>query len=289
MRTLLVVLVDDDTLTARHELLLDLVAEVVVDVAEGEHVRVDRVVLQPLHRLVELVVLRLQVLELELLPQDHLVEGAREVGVDQLALHQRLADEPADELEVVQVVRVYVGLGVRLVGAARGGFFEERVVLVKDFPGDHQEPLALQTTCVVTWLVDEGHLDPSLQLAQGTTHELVVGALEEVVPVDLDVHAMAGQLADARMVAEDELLGLKIQQVGLLEQDGDGLLFELPAGLVEVLDDFEVDGLVLHQYRLHLLQGLRRVDAEDLVEEIVVSIVEELQGLLVHFSEVRNV
>lgn len=124
MVTLLVLLVDDDALSSLHQFLLDLVAEVVVDVAEGEHVGVDRVVLQPLHRLVELVVLRLQVLEFQLLSQDHLVEGPREVGVDQLALHQRLADEPPDELEVVQVVGVYVGLGVRLVGAARGRFLE---------------------------------------------------------------------------------------------------------------------------------------------------------------------
>lgn len=90
------------------------------------------------------------------------------------------------------------------------------------------------------------------------------------------------------MVAEDELLGLKIEQVRLLEQDGNRLLFELSVGLVKILDDFEVNGLVLHQHRLDLLQGLQRVDAEDLIEEVIVSIVEELQSLFVHFPQIRH-
>lgn len=107
--------------------------------------------------------------------------------------------------------------------------------------------------------------------------------------VDFDVHPVARQFADARVVAEDELLGLKVEQVGLLEQDGDGLFLQLPVGLVEVLDDFEVDGLVPGQHRLHLLQRLQRVDAEDLVEEVVVGVVEELQGFLMHLPQVWHV
>lgn len=49
-----------------------------------------------------------------------------------------------------------------------------------------------------------------------------------------------------------------------------------------------MNGLVLHQHRLDLLQGLQRVDAEDLIEEVIVSIVEELQSLFVHFPQVWN-
>lgn len=90
------------------------------------------------------------------------------------------------------------------------------------------------------------------------------------------------------MVAEDELLGLKIKQVRLLEQDGNRLLFELFVGLIEILDDFEVNNLVFQQHRLDFLQGLQRVDAEYLIEKVIVSIVEELQSLFVHFPQVRN-
>jgi hypothetical protein len=62
--------------------------------------------------------LGLEVFEFELLPQDDLVEGSGEVGVDELALDEGLPDESADELEVVEVVGVYVGFGVGLVGAS---------------------------------------------------------------------------------------------------------------------------------------------------------------------------
>lgn len=90
------------------------------------------------------------------------------------------------------------------------------------------------------------------------------------------------------MVAEDELLGLKIKQVRLLEQDGNRFLFDFSVSLVEVLDDFEVNGLMPHQHWFHLLQGLQRVDAENLIEEVVVCIVEELQSFFVHSPQVRD-
>ena len=47
--TFFVLFVDDDCLASRHEFFFDSVSEVVVDVAEGEHVLVDRIVAKPLH------------------------------------------------------------------------------------------------------------------------------------------------------------------------------------------------------------------------------------------------
>ena len=52
-------LVDDDFLAPRHQLLLYLVPKVVVDVAKGEDALIDLVVFEPVHRFVEFVVLRL--------------------------------------------------------------------------------------------------------------------------------------------------------------------------------------------------------------------------------------
>lgn len=77
------------------------------------------------------------------------------------------------------------------------------------------------------------------------------------------------------MVAEDELLGLKIKQMWFFEQNSNRFLIELSVGLMEVLDNFEVNGLVLDQHCLDLFQGFQGVDAEDLIEEIIVSVVEE--------------
>lgn len=62
-----VIFIYHDLLASRDQLLLDLVPKVIVDVAEGKGVFVDVVVLQPLHRFVELVILGLQIFKLQLL------------------------------------------------------------------------------------------------------------------------------------------------------------------------------------------------------------------------------
>lgn len=82
MCTLFVLLIDDDGLSSRDEFLLDLVSEVIVEVAEGEHVCIDRVVFKPFHGFEEFVVLGLQIFELELLSQNDLVECSGEVSID---------------------------------------------------------------------------------------------------------------------------------------------------------------------------------------------------------------
>lgn len=91
------------------------------------------------------------------------------------------------------------------------------------------------------------------------------------------------------MVAEDEFLGLKIKQMRFLEENGDRLFLELSVGLMQVLDDFEVNSLVLDQHCLNSFQGFQRVDAEDLIEEVIVGVVKELQSLFMDLSQVRNV
>lgn len=77
-----VVFADNNLLASRYEFFLDLVAKVVIDIAVGEGVHVDFVIFEPLHRFVELVVLSLEVFELQLLAQNHLVEGSREISID---------------------------------------------------------------------------------------------------------------------------------------------------------------------------------------------------------------
>ena len=79
--------------------------------------------------------------------QHVLVEGAREVGVDQLPVVQRLAHHPPHEAEVVQVadaaVVLHVAVGVGLEGgAALGHRHEQRQVGVEHLARHHLVPLA---------------------------------------------------------------------------------------------------------------------------------------------------
>ena len=71
-----------------------------------------------------------------------LVEGAREVALQQLVVVDGLGDDAAHELEVAEVVGVAVGGRVDGVGhAVAGGRQEQGVVGVEDLPRDDQVPL----------------------------------------------------------------------------------------------------------------------------------------------------
>ena len=99
--TELVFFIDHDILASFHELLFDLVTEVVVDVTEGKGILIYFVVFQPLHRFVELVVLGLKVFKLKLLAENHLVESTGEIGIYQFFLNERFADKTTYKFEVV--------------------------------------------------------------------------------------------------------------------------------------------------------------------------------------------
>ena len=106
--TFFILFIDYDLFAAGNQFLFDLVAEIIIDVAESKHIFVNGIILQPLHGLVKLVVLGLEVLKLELLSQDHLIESTSKVCINKLSLHQCFANESANKLEVVEMVRIYV-------------------------------------------------------------------------------------------------------------------------------------------------------------------------------------
>lgn len=77
------------------------------------------------------------ILQRDLLPQHHLVEGADEEGIQEPAVENGQANHPTDELEVVQVLGVDAGVGVDLQGVVIvGGVFEETVEGVEHFVGE---------------------------------------------------------------------------------------------------------------------------------------------------------
>ena len=95
------------------------------------------------HSLVKGVVLHLHVRVVDLLAQDVLVEGPGEVTVQQLVVKDSLGDHAPDELEVVQVVGVDVGVGVGHVGhMISGGQLEQGIVRVEHFASNDEVPLS---------------------------------------------------------------------------------------------------------------------------------------------------
>ena len=82
-----------------------------------------------------------------------LVEGAREVALEQLVVVDGLRDDAPHELEVAQVVRVAVRQRVDGVGdAVAGRRHEERVHRVEDLARHDQVPLAQQAARILALL-----------------------------------------------------------------------------------------------------------------------------------------
>lgn len=91
--------------------------------------------------LVEGVVLALHVGVLDTLAKDVLVEGAREVALEQLVVVDGLGDDAADELEIAQVVRVAVRRRVdHIRDAVTRRRREQRVHWVEDLTRDDHVP-----------------------------------------------------------------------------------------------------------------------------------------------------
>mmetsp|Transcript_34163 Transcript_34163/g.47568 ORF Transcript_34163/g.47568 Transcript_34163/m.47568 type:complete len:319 (+) Transcript_34163:452-1408(+) len=122
----------------------------------------------------------LDVRERGLHAQHVLVEGAREVRVEQLLVIDGLPDEAPDELEVVEVVRIDVRVRVWLeyIRVVRGGG-EQAVPGVEDLARQEQEPLPGQPPSVHTGLTVEFDRDRPLQLLHAAVLDLVVRILEE--------------------------------------------------------------------------------------------------------------
>jgi hypothetical protein len=82
----------------------------------------------------------LHVLQRHLLPQHHLVEGTDEERVQETAMENCQTDYSADELEVVQMLRVDARVGINLEGiVVVSGVFEETVERIEHFVGKEEE------------------------------------------------------------------------------------------------------------------------------------------------------
>jgi hypothetical protein len=82
----------------------------------------------------------LHILKSDLLPQHHLVEGTDEERIQEATVENSKADHPANELEVVEMLRVDPRVGINLQGIIIvGGVFEETVEGIEHFVREEEE------------------------------------------------------------------------------------------------------------------------------------------------------
>lgn len=82
----------------------------------------------------QILVHALHILETDLLPQHHLVEGSDEEGIQETTVEDSQTDHPADELEVIEMLGVHARVGINLQGIIIvGRVFEETVERIEHF------------------------------------------------------------------------------------------------------------------------------------------------------------
>lgn len=85
------------------------------------------------------------ILKSDLLPQHHFVEGSDEERIQETAVENSKADDPANELEVVEMLRVDPRVGINLQGIIIvRGVFEETVEGIEHFVGEKEEEFTAQ-------------------------------------------------------------------------------------------------------------------------------------------------
>ena len=104
-----------------------------------------------------------------------------------------------------------------------------------------QEPLSSQSSSIITWLIDKGYLNLSLQLTDCAIHELIVWSLEKMSSIYFDVDSSAGLLSELGMVSEDEFFSFEVQKMRLFQYDTNWLFVKIFTLLIEVFDDLEMN------------------------------------------------
>ena len=207
---------------------------------EGEvHVNLVQIVLQQEHHpLVEGVVLRLHVRVVDGLPEDVLVEGAREEAVQELVVVDGLGDNPAHKLEVVEMIRVDMRARIRHVGhAIAGRGLEEGVVGVEHLPGDYEVPLPQESAGVLAFFALERDVQVRLHLLRVAPVQFAEGILEDVVATEMNDQVLPPQalVQLLQLLPKVASLDVKVQQSCVVDQHGKRSLGEWDGALTQDL------------------------------------------------------
>lgn len=116
-----------------------------------------------------------------------LIEGWSKVSVEQESIVKGLSCDPADELEIFQMVFISVRHRRWVVGVPRRSRLEQSEVRVEHLPRKQLIPLPRQPTRILSFLVGKLNFNFAFELLRLSQHDLLVGLLEDVFSVDEDV------------------------------------------------------------------------------------------------------
>jgi len=210
----LVLISDFDVVTARLQLNADSLAKPLVVGGESEFQGISDVVVQhPFQIAMEVSIDTLHILQRNLLPKNHLVEGSNEECVQETTVEDGQTNNTSNELEIVQVLRVDAGMRIDLEGVVVvRRVFEQTVERVKHLVREQEEEFTRQTSVIQTVFSVELDHQTLLKVRSRLTHDLMVRILEDVRSPDLDVTLPTND-AEGGLRAEVDQLATEITLV----------------------------------------------------------------------------
>ena len=186
---LLVLVRNRNVPTIGDKILLGDHAESLVFSREGRVKDIRNVVVQhPLQRPMEIGIHTFHIRQADSLSENHLVQSANEEGIQESPVEDSQTDNPTNELEVVEMLRVDAGVGVdlkRVVVVRR--VLEQAVERVEHLVREEEEELARETAVIETILAVELDHQPFLQIGSRLPRNFRERILENVRSPDLDV------------------------------------------------------------------------------------------------------
>ena len=156
--------------------------------------------------------------------ENALVDRSAKVAVENSALIQSFTDDPSNELEEHQVLRIDTTQAIRMESVAiSSNWDEERVVRIEHAARKNLEPLSRNTTCVNTFLADEAHIQLAmLQLLCRLEIQGLERIQEDLVSPDRELkrRMRVTRFRTTRMNTASEVVALvvKFENLGVLHE-----------------------------------------------------------------------
>lgn len=267
---LFISLIDINISTSRNEIFNNSLTKVVIKIWECVITFFNRILLQPQHGFIEWIILLFEVRKLNLLPKDHFVKSTSKVSVNKFIFSQCLANKSSYKLKILQMVRINIGLWIRLIGISRGWGFKKSIIRVENFPWKAKQPLSCQSSCIITLFIHECDLKSPFELFGSLRHYLIEWFLKDICSTNFNRKSISWSSSNLWMLSEQIFFCFKIKEMWHFQYQPHGLFIKNSILRIEIFYDLEMNVFVFDKNRLDLLNIFNCVNAEDLIQELII-------------------
>ena len=166
------------------------------------------------HPLIKRIIFTLHIGIVDGFTQYVFIERSCEVTIQEFVVVDGFGNHSSDESEIVEVVGVNVGAGVRLVShSVSRGRCEQGIVGVKHVSCDDDVEFSQEPTCILTFLPFKLDIEVPLEIFRGPAIELSESVFKDVFSTEVDYNVLPAQpvVHHVKLVTEVTSFDVEIQ------------------------------------------------------------------------------